>query len=160
MEFGSVIELVVLVGGALKAAVNHVQQRELRAILAQLRIVFFTPDETRRTIDRVLSGKELTPFQVQEFAQQFDRNEPRVQAALKSLEAAILEQGVKIPIRDEELLHRIRWEKLSIRREVRECLYDPLVHEQQPDLERVARLQSDVERVNAAVEALDINLRS
>lgn len=158
MEVGSVIELIVLLRGALKAAVSHAQKRQLRVILENLEIVFFTPHETRRTIDRALS-KELTAFQVQEFAQQFDRNGPRVQASLQFLEHALSEAGVEIPLRDRELLHRISSEKLSIRREIREGLYDPLIRGEALDFERVKRLRSDVEGVNVAIAELDNNLR-
>ena len=46
-----------------------ITKRRFRPVAQQLRTIFFSPEETLKTLDRALHGKEFTRLQVQEFAQ-------------------------------------------------------------------------------------------
>lgn len=158
-----IIGVIQIVAGLLSSAVEEVganlAKRRFKPIAAQLEAVFFSPDGTVGMINEALEGKVFTDLHVQEFAQRFNADEERVGMALLGLAANFEAAGLDAALKDKMLLHRIEDGKVSIRREIREKFYFPLVSKEPVDLESLTSLRSDIEEINAAIAELDDRLR-
>lgn len=159
LALGEIVSLIELAIEGTKGVLSSAQKRRFKRLSAKLWTLYFTPSETRAMIDRVLQGKEITSYHVQELTRKLYESGPLVHQALMELAMAFDEAGLDILLRDVELRDKIESGKRSVRREIEEALRDPLIHNEQPDLERVARLKADIEAINAAIFELQANLK-
>lgn len=159
MSWGDFFGFLALAGQIGGAVLTRAEKGQYRAIATNLRTIYFTPEGTLRLLENILQGKEITHYDVQELSHRLRKTEQEVSKALSDMEITFHEAGIDILIRDNEIYEKIRNQKLSIRRDIKNCILWPLAADRIPDREEVQRLQADIKNINAAIVDLEANLK-
>jgi hypothetical protein len=140
----------------LKALRGEISRPEVKRVVIALNTVYFMPSGTLHALKKAKGGR-LSSGEAQRALDAFDADEEIVSKALDCLRSENI-HTLAINIKQKQALELIRYEKISVRREVREILHSAATER---DMKQgVAELVEKIEQLNQEVGSIEELLSS
>jgi hypothetical protein len=130
-------------------------QRQRELVVGILRSVYFTPRGTRIILEALADGRAPSEDDVREVLVDFNDQDWAIERSMRRLRFENDDEFGELGLRNRRLLEQMAYGKLSLRRDIKVALNEPLTHGQQVDAQVARELLSRVVELNRIIEDLE-----
>ena len=139
---------------ALPESKKQTSAAQIDSVIGALRAIYFVPQGTISLLDNIAEGRTIDVDEARSLFEDFDGRDKQVYDATDKLDYNQLMDMGHFSIRASRELEMLKWNKVSLRNEVRQFLR-PVVNGQTPDRGEASRLRTMLEALNEKIEQLE-----